>query len=204
MSRELWLGGAFIALALADLAFPRPGVRLLAVLAAALVVVAQGSMLREARAIPAWSVAPMPGVFLASSVVSGSAVLALVEIARGQAPGPALLATMLVVLVLGLIVWIAYVTWSAQPEFVSATAPLRDGFGAAELVGVGYVAPFVLVTLALVLPWGATALTALAAITMLAGQVAAKALLILRASRIRPIALDVTVGRRHSRQEAHP
>jgi hypothetical protein len=152
-------------------------------------VLAQGAMLAQARAIAAWSVPVMPLVFLASAAVSGVALLLVVEMLAGHPPGPGLLAAAMASLVAGCLVWLAYLGSSADPAFVSATAPLRRGATALELVVGGHAAPFALLALALGQASWAAAPVALAALLALAAQYRAKSALILTAGRRRPLTL---------------
>lgn len=186
MSREAWLGAAFAALALSEFVAPgRP--RALAVAAAAGLALAQGLILRRARGVAAWDVSVMPLVFLVSALLSGLGLYALVEVAGGRTPSRALLGAFLVLLTLGLLVWLALVTWSSDPAFLEAMRPLRDGGTAFEIVGVGYLAPFALAALGLAFPAFREAAGALAGAFVVAGQLHAKATLILKAGQLRPI-----------------
>ena len=199
MSRELWLGGGFVVLALTGRAAPSPAVRLAAVAAAVALVLAQGAVLMQARAIAAWSVSMMPAVFAASAAVSGTALLLFAELLAGRPPDPRLLVVAMVALVGGLLVWFKYLGSSVDPVFRSATAPLRQGPVAAELVLAGYAVPFALLALALGgAPWAA-APAALAAILAVAAQYRAKSALILAGGRRRPLTLaTLTLPRRSS------
>lgn len=199
MSRELLLGGAFVALAGAELVAPAAGLRALAALAAAGLVIAQGLILRHARGIAAWDVSVMPIVFFASAIVSGMGLFVLVEVAGGRTPGGAVLGGGLAVLALAAVVWLAFVTWSDEPAFARAVAPLCQGATAVELVGIGYVAPFALAALGLAFPGWTDATAALAGAAMIAGQMRAKTALILTAGQLRPITLsNLTVSSRRS------
>ena len=199
MSRELWLGGVFVLLAVADDAVPQTGLRLLAAAAAVALVLAQGAMLKNARAIAAWSVPMMPVVFTAAAAVSGLGLLVLVELMAGRRPGPALLARTLVVLGLGLLVWLAFLASSSDLAFVRATAPLRRGATAMEIIVAGYAAPLALVALALAFPALAPGPAALAAMLALVGQFRARSALVLKAGQRRPVTLaTLTLPRRSS------
>ena len=189
MSRELWLGGLFAALAVGGLALDRPGLRAGAALAAALLALAQGGILREARGVPAWSVPVLPPLFLVSSLVSGAGLLVLGTLARGEAPGRRFLATALVLLIAYVLVWWSYLTWSDDPAFVRDVGPLRDGRGALALVGGGYLLPSLLIALALALPSWEASLSALGALFAIGSQIQLKARLILTAGRLRAVTL---------------
>jgi DMSO reductase anchor subunit len=198
MSRELWVGGAFVLLALFDRVSPSPGVRALAGLAALALVVAQGAILRAARGIPAWNVAVMPLAFVVSAAASGAGLLLLTGAVAGRAPSAVVTGLTLAVLVLALVVWLAFVRWSREPAFTRAMAPLRHGPIAIELIAIGYVAPFVLTAAALALPSWSEAMGMLAGITMILGQIRAKSALVLTAGMLRPVALDVSLTFRRS------
>jgi DMSO reductase anchor subunit len=199
MSRELWLGGAFIGLAIAAEALAAPPLRLLAAASAAALVLAQGAMLARARAVVAWCVPIMPLVFAASAAVSGVGLLVLVELATGRPVGRALLGAMLAVLAAGALVWRAFLRASSDPTFVRATAPLRAGRAASEILVAGYAAPAALAALALAWPAWAPLPAALAALLTLGGQARARWMLVLAAGRRRPLTLaTLTLARRSS------
>ena len=189
MSRELWLGGAFMVLAAAELATPGPGLRVLAAIAATTLALAQGFILRSARGVAAWAVGPMPRLFLVSALVSGMGLYLLIEAAAGRLPGEWLLGSTMGLLVFGFATWFMFVTSSTDPAFVRATWMLRNGITSVQLACCGYVIPFVLVGLALALPGWRNFLGVLGAVLMLAGQVHAKAVIILQAGQLRAISL---------------
>ncbi len=187
MSREVWIGAAFAALAGCEFVIPGAGVRLGAAATAVALVVAQGFIVRRARGIAAWDVPLIPWTFLASALVSGAGVYLLVEVASGTPPGGRRLGAMLALLAVAVLAWLAYVRWSADPAFAAATRPFREGRTACEIVALGYVVPFALVALGLAVPPVAGAATALAGALMITAQVRAKAVLILTAGHLRPI-----------------
>jgi anaerobic dimethyl sulfoxide reductase subunit C (anchor subunit) len=196
MSRELWIGGAFVALALLGMAVP--AARLPAALAALGLAAAQGFILREARGVAAWCVGAMPALFAISAVVSGAGLALLVGAVTGRGPAPALLGACLFLLVVATLAWLSYLTWSEEPAFREAVEALRAGPLAVELVAVGYVLPFALLALALALPAAGRPAAAVAAVLIVAGQVRAKAALVLQAGRLRPITLATLRLRRQS------
>jgi len=198
MSRELWLGGAFVTLALAEFALGWPWQRLLAASAAAALALAQGFILRRARAVPAWAVAPVPLLHLTSALVSGAGLLLLLQATR-EVPSARLLGGAQVLLTAHLVVWWAYIAWSRDEAFARAVRPLREGPGALAIVGAGYLAPALLIPLAVAFPGLALPLSVLGAVLMLAGQVHTKAALILRAGQLRPVTLAHPLLERRSR-----
>ena len=67
----------------ADLAFPLRLHRAQALVAAVLLALAQGFILRRSRGVTAWDVPIMPWLFLLSALVSGSGAYLLLEVAGG-------------------------------------------------------------------------------------------------------------------------
>lgn len=188
MSRELWLGGAFAVFAALEFAIGRPEQRLVAAAAAAALALAQGFILQRARAVAAWAVAPVPPLFLTSALVSGAGLLLLLQATRGV-PSTRLLGGAQALLTVHLVVWWAYIAWSRDEAFARAVRPLREGAGALAIVGAGYLAPSLLIPLAVAFPGLALPLSVVGAALMLAGQVHTKAALILRAGQLRPVTL---------------
>lgn len=188
MSRELLVGGAFAALALAELLWPAALLRLLAVAAAVALALAQGFIVRRARGVTAWDVPVVPLVFLASAVVSGAGALALVEALRGQPVTAGLLAAAVGLVAGALAVWRGYVRWPGDPGFARATAPLREGALARAIVLGGYVLPLGLLAVA-VAAGGSAPLAAAAGVLLVAGQALAKWALVITVAVLRPITL---------------
>ncbi len=194
MSRELVLGGLFAAAALAEWAAPSPAQRATAALAALALAGAQGFIVRRAKAVAAWDVPLLPLVFIASALVSGAGLLVVVEAARGESPDGGVAGGAFAIVVVGLLAWLTYLTWSESPAFLRPTEPLwtRPGVG----LGIaGYVAPAILLALALALP-GLAVAAPLAGALMVAGQAWAKWLLILTVATLRPVTLGTLNLRR--------
>jgi DMSO reductase anchor subunit len=189
MSRELWIGGAFALLALADLAAPLGALRLAATAAALALAAAQGFVLQQARGVTAWNVPIMPAVFLLSALVSGAGLHVAAEAAAGRGPGGVALAAALAVLAAGLAVWARYLTGSRDAHFAAAVRALAAGAGGRAIAGGGYAAPFALLVLGIAVPAAAGPAALAAGVVMIGGQLIAKALLILSAGHLRPVTL---------------
>ena len=189
MSRELVLGVVFTALAASELVAPAPTLRMAAAGAAVALALAQGFIVRRARGVVAWDVGVMPLGFLLSALVSGNGLFLVLELAAGRPPGAAALGGTLVVLLVGLIVWLAYLVWSREESFQRATQTLRAGAIAISIAGGGYVAPLLLLATALAVPAALVPAAAVAGVLMVAGQVHAKAALILQVATLRSITL---------------
>jgi formate-dependent nitrite reductase membrane component NrfD len=198
MSRELWLGGAFIVLVAADLAFPLRPHRIEAVVAALLLALAQGFIVRRARGVIAWDMPLVPLLFLLSALLSGAGGFLVIEAARGAVPPAAFLGAVMALLVGGFIVWGRYLGGSRDDAFLRAIEPLGDGPPALFIARGGYLLPFVLLALGASLPAVAPAALAVAGALMIAAQCYAKARLILSAGHLRPITLSLRIPRRPS------
>lgn len=197
MSRELWIGGAFVLLTFADILFPHRMLRATALVAAVLLALAQGFILCRSRGVAAWDVPMMPWLFLLSAAVSGSGTYMLLEVLSGRAVSPAVLMASMGLLILGFWAGRAYVATPAGHAFWEATASLRDGSAGRIAAGLGGALPLVALALALASPALAVPATALAGLCMLAGQIHVKAELIVRAGFLRPITVT---GLRMSRR----
>jgi hypothetical protein len=83
--------------------------------------------------------------------------------------------------------------------FVRAVAPLQERRASASIEQFGYAVPFVLGLLAIAVPGAAVLLLALAGLSLIAGQVNAKARLIRLVGQLRPVTLDIELpGSRRS------
>ena len=175
MSRELLVGIAFVLLALA-----------------------QGFIVRRARGVTAWDVPLMPLLFLLSALVSGAGAYLLVEGAAGRPPRPAQVGAVLALVVVAFVVWARYLAWTSEDSYTRAVAPLRQGRSVLVIDGAGHGLPLLLGLLALAAPAVAHPLLGVAGALLIAGQVYAKARLILSAGRLRPITLAIVPSRRRS------
>ncbi len=189
MSRELWLGGAFVALVLADGLRPLGPLRAGAAVAALVLAIAQGFIVRGARGIPAWNVPVMPTLFGLSALVSGGGLYLVVAVSVRRVPSVPALAAVLMLLIGGVWMWVRDLTWSSEAAFTEAVAPLTRGREARLVVGAGLMAPLLLTAGAAAWPAVAAPALALAGILMVLGQLHAKARLVLTAGRLRPVTL---------------
>jgi formate-dependent nitrite reductase membrane component NrfD len=199
MSRELWLGGAFVLLVAADIAFPLRLHRLQALAVAALLALAQGFILRHSRGIAAWDVPIMPWLFLLSAAVSGSGAYMVLEVLAGRAVARPVIGACVLLLIAAVWAGRVYVSTRAGRAFRDATASLRDGWAGRIGVGVGAVLPLGALAVALASPAAAAPAAGLAGFVMLAGQTYFKAELILRAGLFRPVTVEnLRMSRRSS------
>jgi phenylacetyl-CoA:acceptor oxidoreductase subunit 2 len=187
MSRELWAGGAFVACAAADLVLPWIGFRILAGLAALILVLAQGFILRLARGVAAWDVPPMPVVFLTSGVLGGAGLLGIVSAVAGDWASARLGWGTAGLILLSGGSWISYLARPGDSAFRRATAPLRQGLAISGVLGIGHALPLLLLGVGFWFPEFAAGSLALSGVAILTGALHAKAALVLTASQLRPI-----------------
>jgi hypothetical protein len=140
----------------------------------------------------------MPLLFLLSALVSGAGAYLLVEIAAGRPPRSAQVGAVLALVVVAFAVWARYLAWTSEDSYTRAVAPLRDRRSVLVIDGAGYGLPLLLGLLALAAPAVAHPLLGVAGALLVAGQVYAKARLILAAGQLRPITLAIVPSRRRS------
>jgi len=199
MSRELWIGVAFVLLIAADIAFPLRIHRAQALAAAVLLALAQGMILRRSRGIAAWDAAVMPWLFLLSAAVSGAGAYMLLEVLAGRTVPPAVLAAGILLVILTFWAGRVYVSTRAGHAFRDATASLRDGAAWRLAAGLGGALPLGALAVALAVPAVAAPAAALAGLAMVACQAYVKTELILRAGLLRPITVaKLRMSRRSS------
>lgn len=198
MSRELVIGVVFVLLVAADLAFPLRLHRAQALVAALLLALAQGFIVRRARGVTAWDVPIMPLLFLLSALLSGAGAYLLLEVGAGRVPSSTVVAVVLALITVGFGVWARYLVWTSEDSYTRAVAPLRASVPALVIDGAGYGLPLLLGLLALAAPAAAGPALGLAGALLITGQVYAKARLILAAGQLRPITLAIAPSRRRS------
>jgi formate-dependent nitrite reductase membrane component NrfD len=199
MSRELWIGGVFVLLVAADIAFPLRLHRAQALAAAVLLALAQGMILRRSRGIAAWDVPIMPWLFLLSAAVSGAGAYMLLEVLAGRAAPPAVLVAGILLAILTFWAGRAYVSTPAGHAFREATASLRGGAAGRLAAGLGGALPLGALAVALAAPAVAAPAAALAGLAMVACQAYVKTELIVKAGLLRPITVaNLRMSRRLS------
>ena len=199
MSRELWTGGVFVLLAVADLMHSHGIHRVLLLVAAVLLALTQGFILRRSRGIAAWNVPIMPWLFLLSAATSGAGAYMLLEALAGRAVAPAVPMVSIGLLIVGFRVSRAYVGTPAGHAFREATASLREGPAGRVAAGLGIALPLAALALALASPAAAGPASAFAGLCMVAAQVHFKSELIMRGGFLRPVTVtNIRMSRRSS------
>ncbi len=78
MTRETYCAGVIYPAVLADLVWPHPAIHALVALGAAGFLISQALILSQAKGIPAWRAPPMPWMLIATGLLEGTGILALV------------------------------------------------------------------------------------------------------------------------------
>lgn len=186
MTRELYAAIVFFPSVLWGLLAPGAAPFALASIAAAVFLVCQAKILHRARGIPAWRVALMPWMLIATALLEGTGALALftsVLDASLRLPHlPDFLALGFVVFALlnaGL--WRSYIGSARANGIPPLSRQVLQGL-TPRLHGLGHAAPLVLAILAWLAPAYATPLLALAGLAAIAGGAGWKFTVIVRAA----------------------
>jgi phenylacetyl-CoA:acceptor oxidoreductase subunit 1 len=190
MSRETWAVAAFYPAVLADLMWPQAALHLLVAVAAAAFLYCQARILQASKGIPAWRVALMPWMLVATGLYEGAAVLIMTQMAFwGAVPEArqvAAAAAVLAVVNAGL--WLRFVSGAKD----AGVGPLsRRVLGALTpwLVGIGHALPFVIYVLTLTPFVPPEVVVGLGAAAAVAGGVLWKATVVIRACHQQGFAL---------------
>ncbi|MFQ5955804.1 MAG: hypothetical protein ACE5JZ_12135, partial [Kiloniellales bacterium] len=188
MSRETWAAVVFFPAVLADLMWPQPPLHLLVGVAAVAFLYAQARILHAAKGVPAWRGPLMPWMLVTTGLYEGVAVLLLAHLAFPEAlpVGSQVVAAGAGLAVLGDALWVAYLRTAKAAGIGPLSRRVLTRL-TPWLVGIGHALPLVAYAVALMVP--AAPLVALGAVAALAGGVAWKAVVVLRACHQQGFAL---------------
>jgi DMSO reductase anchor subunit len=196
ISRETMAWVVFVTSLILDRLFPHLLLRILTVASALGLMIGQGFIVYQARAVRAWNVRIMPLFFLSSGLTSGYGVLMLASIPN-RFPlvyNRAVLGVTCIVANLG--VWLIYLCWFRGPAFQSATKTLRRPITLVVTVGLGHVVPLLVLLLFTTVQGAKTGgelshiHTAVIGLAMVVGVFYQKAGVILKAGDTRGIILN--------------
>jgi len=205
MTRELYVALVYFPAVLACLLAPGPLPFALATVSAAGFLFCQAKILHRARGIPAWRVASMPWMIVATGLFEGWGALAIAQSASGAATGAATggaLATAGMVLALAnALLWRGYVAGAASQGLPPLARRVLRAF-TVPLHAIGHLAPAALAAGALALPHAAGPLLALAGAAAIVGGAAWKFTVIVRAGFAQGFELPRAPQRGSGRQAA--
>ena len=193
MSREAWIAGVFFPLAAAATWFGGPVLTIAAGALGLLFLFSQAMILKEARGIPAWRIAAILPLMIATGMAEGCGLFLIVAVVL---PGYGEMADVTAVAVVLLAVLRGWTWQSYLTALAIAGAPIRC-FAVLDSLGpilflVGLVAPLPLVIVGFLLPDGRPYLFFLAGLCVLAAGAALKLVLVTRAGFNQGFALDHT------------
>jgi phenylacetyl-CoA:acceptor oxidoreductase subunit 2 len=148
ISRETLFAGLFISAAVIDRMFPDSLFRIVAAAAGLGLMVSQGFILFQAKAITAWNVPLMPLFFTSSGFTSGGAVSLLIGALTKSALSSSTIVLVMIALSTTLVIWLLYLYRSRGIAFREATEELRRPFALIVTLGFGHMLPLVLLFLA--------------------------------------------------------
>ena len=144
MSIESLAGGIFIIATLVSRFLPHFILSTTAALAALIFMTSQGFMVYRAVAVKAWNVRLVPVLFVASGFMTASGLHLLnARISAGNAGLPVLI--FLVLILLNLFVWLVYLYWNHDSDFLQAIKALRRPASLLVSVVFGHLMPFILI-----------------------------------------------------------
>jgi DMSO reductase anchor subunit len=192
LSRETLCWTLFVLSAILNWWIPRLFFQIIAVPAALVLMISQGFILYQMRAITTWNVPLMPLFFISSGFMSGSGVVMLIGgLTRSLLPLSAIIIG-IVALSANLCVWFLYLHSCRNTEFLKATEKLRRPFMAVTIVGLGHILPLVLLFLLVSGRTGGTWLSIVGIVSglaMLYGVFLQKKAIVSRASYMKEITI---------------
>ena len=196
MSRETLFWSLFVPAAILDWFIPSPFFRIVAVPSALALMVSQGLILYQMRAIRTWNMPVMPLFFISSGFISGTGVVLLIG---GLIKLPLSLSTIVIgitTISVNLIIWLLYLTCFRCNDFLEATEKLRRPLSLIITVGLGHILPLVLLFLLAV--WagsearGPFLLEAVSGLAILLGVTFQKKAIVAKASQLKAITIEAS------------
>lgn len=144
VSRETLLFSVFVPLAFLDWFIQYPVIRVLTIAAALALMISQGAVLYQVRAITGWNVLVMPVFFIASGFASGGGVFLLIS---GLTRSPLMLSAIIILITAlssNLVIWLLYLYRFRSAAFREAIVKLRSPLNLIITVGLGHILPLIL------------------------------------------------------------
>ena len=141
LSRETFFFSVFVPIAILDWIIPNPVFRVLSLAAALALMISQGAILYQIRAIMGWNVLFIPALFISSGFTSGGSVVLLLG---GLTRSPLMLSTIIIemtALSANAVIWLLYLYWIHRAAFREAIVRLRRPFALITIVGLGHILP---------------------------------------------------------------
>ena len=195
MTREAFVAGALFLL-VATALFVGSGLALqLAGLGGLLFLYCQSRILRAARGVPAWREPAIVPLVIATGLLEGVGLLAVLSLFSGG-PTPAMALALTVLLLLRQIAWQYYLQRMRLGRMPASTAAILDETHR-QLLRIGTLPPMIAAVLALLIPSLAFVTLTIAAIIAVASGAMLKFVLITRTAQVQGYALGNKLRRGH-------
>lgn len=198
LSRETFFFSVFVPVAIIDWFIPNPVIRVISIAAAAALMISQGAILYQIRAITGWNMLVIPALFITSGFASGGGVVLLVG---GLTRSPLLLSTILTgmaALSANLAIWLLYLYWFRSIAFREAIGKFRRPLSLIITVGFGHILPLVL--LYSLTGWGHSEVDrpffaeTVSGLAILLGVILQKKAIVLKASNMKAIIIGASTN----------
>jgi len=198
LSRETFFFSVFVPVAILDWFIQNPVIRGLSIAAALALMVSQGAILYQIRAITGWNVMFIPALFISSGLASGGGVVLLIGgLTRSPLPLSTIIMAMAAISV-NLAIWLLYLYWFRGAAFREAIEKLRRPYSLMITIGLGHILPLVLLFSLAGLgysvaesPFPAETVSGLA---ILSGVILQKKAIVLRASNMKAIIIGASTN----------
>lgn len=149
ISREILAGSVFILSATLDAFFPNPLVKILATISAMGLIISHGFIFYRAKAITSWNVPLITIHFPTSSLFMGVGFILILAADGRLSFSVSLTVTAIVLIILNLSIWLAYLYGYRDAAFRKATEASRKPGSLVLAVGIGHIIPAGLLLLTL-------------------------------------------------------
>ena len=147
LSRETFFFSIFVPVAILDWVLPSLYFRILSVATALALMISQGLILYQIRAITIWNRPIMALLFISSAFASGGGVVLLIGGLTRSRLSQSTIVLEMIALSANLVIWLVYLYWFRSTAFWEATEKLRRPFGLIITVGLGHILPLVVLFL---------------------------------------------------------
>ena len=147
MSREVLFYLIFLLTALVDYVSPSVALRLVSVTCAVGLILSQGFIVHDSKAVSAWNRPAVPWLFLLSGIASGAVIALLISLISAIPSSPEFLLIAILSIAANSVIWTVYLFYSGHgdEDFRSATQALRRPVSLAAILGLGHFLPLGLI-----------------------------------------------------------
>jgi DMSO reductase anchor subunit len=196
LSRETFFWSIFLPIAVLDWLIPNLFFRIISVITALALMVSQGFILYQIRAIMGWNVPTIPALFISSGFTSGGGVALLISGLDQSQLSLSSIIIGIIALSVNLVIWFFYLYWSRKTVFCEAIKNLRQPLFLIITVGLGHILPLFLLS---ILAWLGRVnageffhIVTLTGLAILLGVIFQKKAIVERASKMKAIMIEAS------------